>query len=229
MLSALRPASEYFASDWTNCRPPPGLVLERSRPLSSRPDYKQLWVDWQLYLDFRVLECRSSNQAVATYGDVAVFTHDGRTRTSTSEGEETLLERETIVLRRTPDGGWLAVHEHPSPMPDARCGVSTLRRVSRFCEGSDLPADRQYGGADLEEPCPESLSRPVMLPATSSVPRHQRTERYELRTDLERGLARPGRCACTATDNHGCSSGPDRAVTAIRSTSTGGGASARTV
>lgn len=89
------------------------------RPLRSRADYERLWAEWEDRLDFRVLECQSSGQKVNLYGDVGVFTHDVRTTTSTSEGEETLLERETIVFRRTPDHRWLAVHEHLSPMPAA--------------------------------------------------------------------------------------------------------------
>ncbi|MCE0488275.1 YybH family protein [Ornithinimicrobium sediminis] len=89
-----------------------------SQPLRSRADYERLWLDWERHLDFRVLECRSSNEALDVHGDVAVFTHDVRTRTSTLEGEETLVERETIIFRRVPDSGWLAVHEHLSTMPD---------------------------------------------------------------------------------------------------------------
>lgn len=89
------------------------------RPLRSRAEYEQLWADWEARLDFRVLECRSSGQTVDLHGDVAVFTHDVLTTTSTSEGEETLRERETIVFRKVSDGRWLAVHEHLSPMPDA--------------------------------------------------------------------------------------------------------------
>jgi ketosteroid isomerase-like protein len=87
------------------------------RPLRSRADYQRLWAEWERSLAFRVLDCRSTNQAVQVLDDVAVFTHDVRTTTRTSEGEETLLERETIVFRRTPGGTWLAVHEHLSPMP----------------------------------------------------------------------------------------------------------------
>jgi ketosteroid isomerase-like protein len=87
------------------------------RRLRSRADYQQLWAEWERDLDFRILDCRSTNQAVNALGDVAVLTHDVRTTTSTSDGEETLLERETIVFRRTPGSAWLAVHEHLSPMP----------------------------------------------------------------------------------------------------------------
>lgn len=87
------------------------------RVLRSRADYQRLWTEWERDLGFRVLDCRSSDQAVDVLGETAVFTHEVRTTARTSEGEETLLERETIVFRRTPDGAWLAVHEHLSPMP----------------------------------------------------------------------------------------------------------------
>lgn len=86
--------------------------------LRSRADYERLWAEWERDLGFRVLDCRSTDQAVNVLGDVAVFTHDVRTTTRTTDGEETLLERETIVFRRSADGRWLAVHEHLSPMPE---------------------------------------------------------------------------------------------------------------
>ena len=47
--------------------------------------------------------------------DTAVFTHRVRTRLAGTTGE--LAERETIVLQRSPDGGWLAVHQYLSPDP----------------------------------------------------------------------------------------------------------------
>lgn len=89
-----------------------------ARRLGSRAEYERLWAGWERELGFRVLDCRSSDQAVDVLGDVAVFTHDVRTTTRTSDGEETLLERETIVFRRAPGGRWVAVHEHLSPMPE---------------------------------------------------------------------------------------------------------------
>ena len=87
-------------------------------PLRSRAEYERLWAQWEHDLGFRVLDCRSTGQDVQVLGDVAVFTHDVRTITRTADVEETLLERETIVFRRTPDGRWVAVHEHLSPMPE---------------------------------------------------------------------------------------------------------------
>lgn len=86
--------------------------------LHSRADYERLWAEWERDLGFRVLDCRSTDQAVNLHGNVAVFTHDVRTTTRTTDGGETLLERETIVFRRSAEGRWLAVHEHLSPMPE---------------------------------------------------------------------------------------------------------------
>jgi ketosteroid isomerase-like protein len=65
---------------------------------------------------FRVESCRSLEPRVSLVGaDVAVFTHRVRTRLAGVSDE--LAERESIVFRRCPDGGWLAVHEHLSPDP----------------------------------------------------------------------------------------------------------------
>ena len=51
-------------------------------------------------------------------GEIAVVTHEIETVVATNDGEESLHERETIVMARQPDGGWLGVHEHLSPMPE---------------------------------------------------------------------------------------------------------------
>jgi uncharacterized protein (TIGR02246 family) len=85
-----------------------------SEPLRSRAAYEELWRSWEAD-GFRVLGCTSSEQHVQVLGDVAVFTHRVATRLDTGDGEESLDERETIVLVRDEDG-WRAVHEHLSPV-----------------------------------------------------------------------------------------------------------------
>ena len=87
------------------------------RVLHSRAEYRELWHRWERDDDFRVRDCESTDAVVTVLGDVAVYTHDVRTTVSTSEGEDTLRERETIVFTRSGDG-WLAVHEHLSPHPE---------------------------------------------------------------------------------------------------------------
>ncbi|MDX6300540.1 MAG: hypothetical protein QOF53_1754 [Nocardioidaceae bacterium] len=85
-------------------------------PLGSRAEYETLWRSWEQD-GFTVLSCASSEQHVQDLGDVAVFTHRVATRVRAGGVEEQLDERETIVFVR--DGnGWLAVHEHLSPVPD---------------------------------------------------------------------------------------------------------------
>jgi len=88
-----------------------------SERLGSREEYEKEWERWEREDGFRVLSCRSSDQHVQVWGDVAVFTHtiDGAVRTP--DGDETSTERETIVFVRERDGRWLAVHEHLSPVP----------------------------------------------------------------------------------------------------------------
>lgn len=90
------------------------------RTLRSREEYRTLWAEWETDSGFRVLQCRSSNGTEQVLGDVAVFTHDVTTVIRTAEGDETLLERETIVFARNPGQRWLAVHEHLSPAPAAK-------------------------------------------------------------------------------------------------------------
>ena len=85
------------------------------QPLRSRAEYRELWRGWERDHGFRIRDCRSGNAMVTLLGDAAVYTHDVLTTVETSKGEETLLERETIVFARHDDDRWLAVHEHLSP------------------------------------------------------------------------------------------------------------------
>ncbi|MHA7264536.1 YybH family protein [Arthrobacter sp. TMN-37] len=87
--------------------------------LENRAAYEKLWTSW--FADgWRVVSCSSSNARIQLLGLGAVFTHDVETVTRTGNGpEETTRERETIVFQRS--GGVItAVHEHLSPLPDAR-------------------------------------------------------------------------------------------------------------
>jgi ketosteroid isomerase-like protein len=83
--------------------------------LGSTAEYRALWQQWVEQDGFRVLGCTSSAQLIQPFGDTAVFSHDVETRVATNAGEETVLERETIVFARSEGGTWLAVHEHLSP------------------------------------------------------------------------------------------------------------------
>ncbi|NJC72608.1 nuclear transport factor 2 family protein [Planosporangium thailandense] len=86
--------------------------------IGSRSRYQEVWREWERD-GFAVHGCRSLDQRVRLLTpDTAVFTHRVRTRVAGEPAE--LRERETIVFRREPAGGWLAVHEHLSvdPAPD---------------------------------------------------------------------------------------------------------------
>ncbi|MGW0558788.1 YybH family protein [Streptomyces sp. NPDC002926] len=83
--------------------------------LTSTADYRTLWNSWVDEDGFRVLACTSTGRLVQLLGETAVFSHEVKTTVSTTAGEETLRERETIVFRRQESGRWLAVHEHLSP------------------------------------------------------------------------------------------------------------------
>lgn len=93
------------------------LFHTHGTPLRSRLAYRDLWTSWESE-GFHVLSCRSSDPHVQGLGDdTAVFTHRVETVVRAGGVDETLDERETIVFRRRPDGRWVAVHEHLSPVP----------------------------------------------------------------------------------------------------------------
>jgi ketosteroid isomerase-like protein len=78
-------------------------------------EYRAEWDGWVQKEGFAVLDVKTDVKKVQMLGDAAVLTHSVKTRQRTNAGEETVHERETIVLARQHDGGWLVVHEHLSP------------------------------------------------------------------------------------------------------------------
>lgn len=88
--------------------------------LMSVAAYRALWEQWIDQDGLRVLGCRTFDTQVQLVGEVAVVTHSVETLVMSARGEETLRERETIVLKRQSDGRWLGIHEHLSPMPSER-------------------------------------------------------------------------------------------------------------
>lgn len=102
----------YFA-----CFAPDATFLFHTTPglLGSRAAYEALWRTWESD-GFRVLGCTTADRRIdLVTADIAILTHDVRTRIAGVDGEQ--HERETIVFRK--DGnGWLAVHEHLSPAPE---------------------------------------------------------------------------------------------------------------
>jgi ketosteroid isomerase-like protein len=86
--------------------------------LMSVDEYRTLWGRWVAEDGFRVVSCRTFDTNIQRFGDMAVVTHSVETQISTNDGEDTLQERETIVLARGADGRWLGVHEHLSPRPE---------------------------------------------------------------------------------------------------------------
>jgi ketosteroid isomerase-like protein len=84
--------------------------------LESRAAYNEEWATWRRDLGFRVRSCTSSDQRVQILNDVAILTHFVRTDITTTQGDTTLQERETIVFHRKQEK-WIAVHEHLSPRP----------------------------------------------------------------------------------------------------------------
>jgi len=105
---------DYFAC----FRPDTSFVFYTApKRLDSVQDYRDLWRRWVEEDGFRVLACQTRDTDVREHGDIAIVTHSVTTRVGTNAGEDTVEERETIVLERQPDGRWLGVHEHLSPVP----------------------------------------------------------------------------------------------------------------
>jgi ketosteroid isomerase-like protein len=120
-LAALVAAfGEGRLDDYFDCFAPDTTFVFYTTParLMSVDEYRAMWERWVAEDGFRVVSCRTSDTNVQSFGDVAVVTHSVETRISTNEGEDTLHERETIVMARGVDGGWLGVHEHLSPQPE---------------------------------------------------------------------------------------------------------------
>ena len=103
---------KLFASDATF------IFHTTQRRLEGRRAYELEWATWRRELGFRVRSCKSSNQRVQLFGEVAILSYDVRTEITTNDGDATLLERETIVFHKRGDR-WVAVHEHLSPLPPA--------------------------------------------------------------------------------------------------------------
>ncbi len=94
--------------------------------LASREAYEDLWHRWERDTGFTVLACESGNRTVRMLDTrAALFTHTVSTTIRTSEGMQTVVERETIVFVLQ-GGRWLAIHEHLSPFgPDSSSGEKT--------------------------------------------------------------------------------------------------------
>jgi ketosteroid isomerase-like protein len=87
------------------------------RIFASRAEYEAEWATW-IEIGFSVLSCTSHDQRIDfPTSDVAVFTHRVLTTIRDETGDQDLIERESIIFRREPNGTWQGVHEHLSPHP----------------------------------------------------------------------------------------------------------------
>ena len=104
--------AEYFAG----FAPEASFMFHTAeRRLDSRADYEALWSSWEADDGFRVHSCESSDRRVQLFGDVAIFTHSVKSQIEFGGVIDEVNERETIVFQKN-DGGWLAIHEHLSPI-----------------------------------------------------------------------------------------------------------------
>lgn len=92
------------------------IFYNSDRVFNSRAEYEDEWKEWEA-TGFKVLDCTSLNSNVMVLTeDVAVFTHQVRTKLNTADGVIDTGERETIVFQLL-GGKWLGVHEHLSLDP----------------------------------------------------------------------------------------------------------------
>ena len=93
------------------------MFYTHSERLDSRLAYQNLWAKWESEDGFKVHGCKSSGQLVQLIGtQAAVFSHLVESQIEFAGEVSTVHERETIVFALT-ESGWLAVHEHLSPVP----------------------------------------------------------------------------------------------------------------
>ncbi|MFN3500719.1 MAG: YybH family protein [Allorhizobium sp.] len=93
------------------------IFYNLDRTLVDRAAYEAEWALWESRDGFFVKACRSTDRSLYIVGDVAIFTHSVETDLVIGGKSITNHERETIVFVHQPDGRWLAIHEHLSPLP----------------------------------------------------------------------------------------------------------------
>jgi hypothetical protein len=104
----------YFA-----CFDPSASFIFYNSPTTfyDRASYEEAWDEWTAE-GWSVIECRSTNGRVRMLNaDIALFSHEVETTLFPVESPTVLHERESIIFARS-DTGWLAVHEHLSPLPE---------------------------------------------------------------------------------------------------------------
>jgi len=104
--------AEYFAG----FAPEASFVFHTAeRRLETRAEYETLWSRWEADDGFRVHACESTERRVQLFGEVAIFTHSVKSSIEFGGVVDVVNERETIVFQQR-EGGWLAIHEHLSPV-----------------------------------------------------------------------------------------------------------------
>jgi uncharacterized protein (TIGR02246 family) len=94
-------------------------IVDGARWFGSLDEYRTEWERWAADDDGSAVpsvETRVMN--LRMLGDAAILVHAIESRERTDAGEETANERETIVFAKQPDGRWLIVHQHLSPLPE---------------------------------------------------------------------------------------------------------------
>ncbi len=86
-----------------------------SARLDSREAYETLWASW-IADGWSVVSCRTTDELVQVYPGGGLISHTVHTTVNTGAGEESYVERESIVFRVDPEDpeSLTAIHEHLS-------------------------------------------------------------------------------------------------------------------
>ncbi|MBC9926562.1 MULTISPECIES: nuclear transport factor 2 family protein [unclassified Leucobacter] len=85
--------------------------------LASRAEYEALWAGW-VASGWSVTSCTSNDRLVQAFPGGAVFSHTVATAVNTPAGDDSYVERESIIFRTEGDS-LIAIHEHLSTTPEA--------------------------------------------------------------------------------------------------------------
>ncbi|MBC9953715.1 nuclear transport factor 2 family protein [Leucobacter sp. cx-42] len=86
--------------------------------LDTRVAYEELWAGW-VASGWRVTACVSSDRLVQVFPGGAVFSHTVATSVTTPDGDDSYVERESIIFKLAEDDTLRAIHEHLSTVPNA--------------------------------------------------------------------------------------------------------------
>ncbi|TQK17642.1 ketosteroid isomerase-like protein [Microbacterium sp. SLBN-154] len=87
------------------------------RLVDGRDEYRRLWREWEQNDGFRILRSVTSDLTIRISSSVCVVVQSLDMTYAVGDRVIPSAERQTLVFAQ--DAGWLAIHEHNSPRPEA--------------------------------------------------------------------------------------------------------------